>query len=1171
MRKRIMVTALSAVLTVNTIGMSFAQEIALDAEGIIEEDFREVSGSQVEVFGSQEEAAGTSNSSEETALFSENISFEEESSKESCLISGELSDEIDVESGELSDEIRPAPGELFDEDDPVLSDLPDETDLAPDGLFDESGDPFSSEPGRSVLQEETEEEIEKNESGGTVGGSGEDLAGEDSEGMIVMDEISGLEAETEEETETETEAQALFLLSACEEPAEENDFFKDTEVIYDADTMEPFAGRTLEEVGERYADTYRVATTYRDTDEETWYEEMCSLKSPYSAGKLAVNTHEVMTTMQNYCRWLSGARPVTGESYHDENLQDQALDRNFSFGHIISVSAKPKDMPWEMWEKGILCRHNVLASGSTPKHCIIRWTNEGYDASADEWELGHRYFMIGQNVSGMCFGYSGNVGIGNAYSADDNSVPSDQAFTAYPAPGYMPQHMIDAKKSAWSVELNKNCVKYDKLADVTVRVTNLDTGESYLCTQENKKLTYTDSMLGFIQPASSSKSYRGARYQVDISGLKDKKTGKAAGITYQVHFVDIQETAPTRLSKISCACSAWYVPKALYNEEGLRMITTVLPRERVATASAENGATAGLPLAGGWTPDLGHNWFLGQADLTKLPANWEGDPNVENELRMAFVQTGSVSNPLHFERDGQILSEDEPAVEGDEIRFVLNCGYKKYRRIVRITRAEDGSCQAETVFDSLAGDAFYEEGDNCVFTRKVSLDDEGDYVGLISTSAWGTFYFPESFAHLHVRKAPAEIGDQRISGVFSRPYSGSPCTVTVNIYDGDKKLELDKDYTVQYENNINVGTGRIVITGIGDYKGTAYRDLRIIQAQIGKAQKESIPDQIYDGIRKRPKCVLVFNGQELHEEIDYKTEYRNNLNPGSASIVVTGIGNFKGSRTVYFNIVKPEPSEGDENDPTDQPTTSGGNNPADQQAPSGGNEPADQPAPTGGNEPTGQTTPSGGNEPTGQTTPSGGNEPTGQTTPSGGTEPTGQTTPAGGNNTTGQPAPSAVNQVTKIEDSTPAGEKSSVGNPKSGSNLQPETAAGQVKDRNTPHTIIKPVLPKTNTELITISRKPVIKKAKTGRKGKVTITWKKFRKTKKTKAIWKKIKGIEVQYSTDLSFRMNSKTLILGKKKTKLVLKGLKKKKNIYIRMRYTDGSGGYSGWSSVRKVKVKR
>lgn len=107
--------------------------------------------------------------------------------------------------------------------------------------------------------------------------------------------------------------------------------------------------------------------------------------------------------------------------------------------------------------------------------------------------------------------------------------------------------------------------------------------------------------------------------------------------------------------------------------------------------------------------------------------------------------------------------------------------------------------------------------------------------------------------------------------------------------------------------------------------------------------------------------------------------------------------------------------------------------------------------------------------------------------------------------------------------------------------------------------------------MLTIAKSSSGVKAKAGAKGKATITWKKFKQTKKTKAIWKKIKKIEVQYSTDKSFRTGVVKKLVGKNKTKLSVKGLKNNTTYYVRTRYTDGGGGYSKWSGIKKFKTKK
>lgn len=51
-------------------------------------------------------------------------------------------------------------------------------------------------------------------------------------------------------------------------------------------------------------------------------------------------------------------------------------------------------------------------------------------------------------------------------------------------------------------------------------------------------------------------------------------------------------------------------------------------------------------------------------------------------------------------------------------------------------------------------------------------------------------------------------------------YTGKEKTPSVKLYDGKKKLKRNRDYTLEYSKNTNVGKAKIVVKGIGDYKGT---------------------------------------------------------------------------------------------------------------------------------------------------------------------------------------------------------------------------------------------------------------------------------------------------------------------------------------------------------------
>lgn len=87
----------------------------------------------------------------------------------------------------------------------------------------------------------------------------------------------------------------------------------------------------------------------------------------------------------------------------------------------------------------------------------------------------------------------------------------------------------------------------------------------------------------------------------------------------------------------------------------------------------------------------------------------------------------------------------------------------------------------------------------------------------------------------------------------------------------------------------------------------------------------------------------------------------------------------------------------------------------------------------------------------------------------------------------------------------------------------------------------------------------------------ITVSWKKFKRTDRTQGLWNNISLIEIQCSTDKSFKTNVVTKKISKGKTKQTIKKLKPNTVYYLRIRYADGKGVYSKWSKVKKIRTKK
>lgn len=116
--------------------------------------------------------------------------------------------------------------------------------------------------------------------------------------------------------------------------------------------------------------------------------------------------------------------------------------------------------------------------------------------------------------------------------------------------------------------------------------------------------------------------------------------------------------------------------------------------------------------------------------------------------------------------------------------------------------------------------------------------------------------------------------------VSDEMYTGQLLTPSVTVNNGNKILKKDVDYTVSYEDNIESGTGKVIVTGIGDYTGSLTKNFIIHKAN------QSMNAEITTSNIKVGKSVrIIATGKGM---ITYKSE-----NPSIAMVneqgIVTGI------------------------------------------------------------------------------------------------------------------------------------------------------------------------------------------------------------------------------------------------------------------------------------------
>jgi hypothetical protein len=187
------------------------------------------------------------------------------------------------------------------------------------------------------------------------------------------------------------------------------------------------------------------------------------------------------------------------------------------------------------------------------------------------------------------------------------------------------------------------------------------------------------------------------------------------------------------------------------------------------------------------------------------------------------------------------------------------------------------------------------EGNVEVGTATVKVTGKGMYGGTISA----TFEIAEATSKsLEGAAVTLSKGSYVYAGTHRKP------APTVKL--GDETLTEGTDYDVSYRDNVNAGTATVTVTGRGDYKGSKQVTFNITRKALSGAEVTlSKTSYTYAGVCRKPAVASVtLIGKELIEGTDYEVSYRNNLNTGTATAVVRGVGNYKGTATAAFNITK---------------------------------------------------------------------------------------------------------------------------------------------------------------------------------------------------------------------------------------------------------------------------
>lgn len=136
-------------------------------------------------------------------------------------------------------------------------------------------------------------------------------------------------------------------------------------------------------------------------------------------------------------------------------------------------------------------------------------------------------------------------------------------------------------------------------------------------------------------------------------------------------------------------------------------------------------------------------------------------------------------------------------------------------------------------------------------------------------------------------------------------FTGYEIKPDVKVVSAGKTLVKGTDYTVSYQDNINIGTGRITVKGIGNCEGELQTTFSITAGQITASNVTlAKTSYAYTGKAITPGVTVKIGSRTLVKDTDYTVSCSSNTKAGTAKVTVTGKGTFKGTATKSFTITK---------------------------------------------------------------------------------------------------------------------------------------------------------------------------------------------------------------------------------------------------------------------------
>lgn len=342
-----------------------------------------------------------------------------------------------------------------------------------------------------------------------------------------------------------------------------------------------------------------------------------------------------------------------------------------------------------------------------------------------------------------------------------------------------------------------------------------------------------------------------------------------------------------------------------------------------------------LYLTPGETADIAYEEQPGEADED---IDWTTDPAWTNESEAAVVvKGGKVQAKKETNAAVKVIAKTKYSgkqdtctvhiYQMDSLQITDSKGFAlpEFEAVYNETAAQTLKIAVtDTRGNKISGpNVIWTSGDTSIaqVVKKNATDATLSFIGAGETQITATCGGKTVTMNLKVAKK--EISKASMKSIVAQTFTGNAITPAVALTDKNEPLSPGVDYDFVYEDNIDASSkAKVILTGKGNYTGTSEKNFTINRASLDNVSFSKIPDQyvsvssvylmpepeMYLGDYKLQPYLLdtkgnyVINEKGERQALDCQLKYENNTTPGTASVTITGIGNFSGTKKLEFAV-----------------------------------------------------------------------------------------------------------------------------------------------------------------------------------------------------------------------------------------------------------------------------